>query len=162
MTMRRIVFVLISAFATVVMGASAALADSPHFLFANNSISNTTGTLTTSFKEVGLGTGTTSVTITLSADASAVYQCFNNGGNHPKAGNKETVSAALQTSGTFPVRNGQTTGSLSVGPPGPGDFSCPSGQTLFLQSVTYSNTVVSDAAGNSLGATPDPISSGTL
>ena len=32
--MRRIVFVLISAFATVVMGATAALADSPHFLFA--------------------------------------------------------------------------------------------------------------------------------
>jgi hypothetical protein len=73
MTMRRIVFVLISAFATVVMGASAALADSPHFLFANNSISNTTGTLTTSFKEVGLGTGTTSVTITLTANGSAVY-----------------------------------------------------------------------------------------
>jgi hypothetical protein len=72
------------------------------------------------------------------------------------------VSAALQTSGTFPVRNGQTTGSLSVGPPGPGDFSCPSGQTLFLQSVTYSNTNVSDAAGNTFHATPDPISSGTL
>jgi hypothetical protein len=159
--MRRIAFVLISAVATVVMGATAALADSPHFLFANNSVGST-GTLTTSFKEAGLGTGTTSVTITLKADATAVYQCFNNGGNHPKAGNKETVSAALQTSGNFPVRNGQTTGGLSVGPPSQGDFSCPSGQTLFLQTVTYSNTFVSDAFGTTIHATPDPISSGTL
>ena len=159
--MRRLLFVLISAFATVIMGATAALADSPHFLYADNSVGSN-GALTTSFKEAGLGTGATSVAITLKADASAVYQCFNNGGHHPKAGNKETVSSALDTSGTFPVRHGQTTGSLTVGPPGPGDFSCPSGQTLFLQSVTYSNTFVSDASGTTFHATPDPISSGTL
>src|SRR5262249_25466286 len=70
--------------------------------------------------------------------------------------------AALQTSGSFPVSHGQTTASLTVGPPGPGDFSCPSGQTLFLQSVTYSNTFVSDQFGTTAHATPDPISSGTL
>ncbi len=159
--MLRIALVLISAIAAVLIAATAALADSPHFLFADNSVGST-GALTTSFKEAGLGTGTTSVSITLKADSSALYQCFNNGGNHPKAGNKETVSAALQTSGTFPVRNGQTTGSLMVGPPGAGSFSCPSGQTLFLQSVTYSNTIVSDAFGTSIHASPDPISSGTL
>jgi hypothetical protein len=89
------------------------------------------------------------------------HQCFNNGGNHPKAGNKETVTTSLTTTGTFPVRNGQTTGSLSVGPPSQGDFSCPSGQSLFLQTVTYSGITVSDATGNSLGATPDPISGPT-
>lgn len=159
--MRRILFVVISAIAAVMLSATAALADSPHFLFANNSVGSA-GSLTTSFKEAGLGTGTTSVAITLKADGSALYQCFNNGGNHPKAGNKETVSAALQTSGTFPVRHGQTTGSLTVGPPGPGSFACPSGQTLFLQSVTYTNTFVSDASGTTFHATPDPISSGTL
>ncbi len=159
--MRRIALVLISAVAAVILTATSALADSPHFLFANNSV-DSTGALTTSFKEAGLGTGTTSVAITLKADASAVYQCFNNGGNHPKAGNKETVQAALQASGNFPVSHGQTTASLTVGPPGPGSFSCPSGQTLFLQSVTYSNTVVSDQFGTTFNATPDPISSGTL
>jgi hypothetical protein len=161
--MRRIAFVLISAVTTVVMGASAALADSPHFLFANNSISTSTGALTTSFKDAGLGNAVTNVNITLTVDnATAVYQCFNNGGNHPKAGNKGTVSTALQTSGNFPVRNGQTTGSLTVGPPSQGDFTCPSGQSLFLQSVTYSGTTVTDDTGNSLGATPDPISSGPI
>lgn len=118
--------------------------------------------MTTSFKEVGLGTGATSVTITLSADATALYQCWNKGGHHPKAGNKETVNSEVQASGNFPVSNGQTTASLSVGPPGPGEFSCPGGQTLYIESVTYSNTIVMDAFGNSIDASPDPISSGPL
>jgi len=164
--MRRIVVVLISALAGLVLTAAPALASaggggSPHFQFADNSVSGT-GTLTASFKEVGLGTGVSSAVISLTADATALYQCFNNGGHHPKAGNKETVQAHLQTSGTFPVSNGNTAGSLSAGPAGPGSFGCPSGQTLFLQSVTYSNTIVSDAFGHSIDASPDPISSGTL
>jgi hypothetical protein len=161
--MRRIAFVLISAVATMVMTATAALADSPHFLFANNSVSTSTGALTTSFKDAGLGTGVSSIQITLSVDnATAVYQCFNNGGNHPKAGNKETVSTSLTTTGTFPVRHGQTTSDISAGPPSQGDFSCPSGQSLFLQSVTYTGTNVSDATGNTFHATPDPISTGPI
>lgn len=97
--------------------------------------------------------------------ATAVYQCFNNGGNHPQAGNKETVSTSLTTSGTFPVRNGQTTGIISAGPPSQnanGPFSCPPRQTLFLQSVSYSGITVMSAAGDSLGATLDPISNTTL
>jgi hypothetical protein len=148
---------------TLALGSQAALADSPHFLFADNSVSSSTGALTTSFKDAGLGTGTTSIQITLTVDnATAVYQCFNNGGNHPKAGNKETLSTSLSTTGDFPVRNGQTTGSLTVGPPSQGDFACPSGQSLFLQEVTYSGTNVSDATGNTFHATPDPIGSGPV
>ncbi len=161
--MRRIAVVLMSAVFGVAMAATPAFADSPHFLYADNSVSSSTGALTTSFKDAGLGTGTTSIQITLTvANATAVYQCFNNGGNHPKAGNKETVSTSLSTTGNFPVRHGQTTASLTVGPPSPGDFSCPSGQSLFLQEVTYSGTYVSDETGNSFHATPDPISSGPI
>jgi hypothetical protein len=161
--MRRITVVLMSAVFGVSMAATPAFADSPHFLFADNSVSGSTGALTTSFKDAGLGTGTTSIQITLTVDnATAVYQCFNNGGNHPKAGNKETVSTSLSTTGEFPVRHGQTTASLTVGPPDPGDFSCPSGQSLFLQEVTYSGTNVSDETGNTFHATPDPISTGPI
>jgi hypothetical protein len=40
--------------------------------------------------------------------------------------------------------------------PWPGKFSCPSGQTLSLQSARDSNTFVCDASGNTLGATPRP------
>jgi hypothetical protein len=114
-----------------------ALADSPHFLFANASIDSSTGALNVSFKEAGLGTTVTTEQVTLHvATATAVYQCFNKGGQHPQAGNKETVQTSLTTSGAFPVRNGQTTGTISAGPPSPGTFTCPSGQSLFLQSGT--------------------------
>jgi hypothetical protein len=147
-------------FLTLVAGLAVpvALADSPHFLFANASVSTSTGALTVDFKDAGLGTGVSTVAITLHVDtATANYQCFNNGGNHPKAGNKETVSKSLTVTGNFPVSHGQTTGSLSTGPPDQGSFSCPSGQTLYLVGVvSYSGITVSDVTGNSLGATPDP------
>jgi len=161
--MRRFAIAVLLALLMLVLAVSAAFADSPHFLFATNSVSTSTGALTVSFKDAGLGTGTTSIQITVTVDtATAVYQCFNNGGNHPKAGNKETVSMSLSTTGTFPVSHGQTTANLTVGPPSQGSFACPSGQSLFLQSVTYSGITVSDATGNTLGATPDPAASGPI
>jgi len=138
--------------------AQAALADSPHFLFASNSINTSTGALNTAFKEVGLGTGTTSVNITLTADATATYQCYNKAGNKPQGVPKTSGPSGVSGSAAFPVRNGQTTGTAVAGPLGPGDFSCPPGQRRFLDAVTYSNTVLTDAFGNSINATPDPIS----
>ncbi len=150
-------------FFTVLLSAQAALADSPHFLFANSSISSSTGALNVNFKETGLGNTVSTEHVTLTVDtATAVYQCFNNGGNHPKAGNKETVSSSLTTEGTFPVRNGSVTATIPAGPPSQGDFACPSGQSLFLQSVTYSGITVTGSAGDFLGATPDPIDSGPI
>ena len=154
--------VALAVFLAIGLTAGIALADSPHFLFANSSVSTTTGALSVSFKEVGLGNTATTEQVTLTVDtATAVYQCWNNGGHHPKAGNKETVSTSLTTTDTFDVRNGQTTGTISAGPPSQGDFACPSGQTLFLESVTYSGITVTGSAGDSLGATPDPVG-GTL
>jgi hypothetical protein len=161
--MRRIAAIVAALFGLAIAMATPAFADSPHFLNANSSISTSTGALSVSFKEVGLGNTVSTEQVTLTvATATADYQCFNNGGNHPKAGNKETVSTSLTTTGTFPVRNGQTTGSISAGPPSQGAFACPSGQSLFLQSVTYSGITVSGSAGDSLGATPDPISTGAI
>ncbi len=156
--MRRIAFVLISAVATVVMTATAALADSPHFLYANNSINTSTGALNTAFKEAGLGTGTTSVGITLSADATATYQCWNKAGNKPQGVPKTFGPSNVTGSANFPVRNGQTSGTLVAGPLSQGTFSCPPGQILFLDAVSYSNTQVTDQFGNTIHATPDPIS----
>src|SRR6266487_1910559 len=144
-TMRRLKYGIVLLFAlSLIVGFSlTALADSPNFHFANSSVSTSTGALSVSFKEAGLGTTVSTEQVTLTVDnATAVYQCFNNGGHHPKAGNKETVSTSLSTTGNFPVRNGQTTGSLTVGPPSQGDFSCPNGQSLFLQEVTYTGTNV--------------------
>ena len=147
--MRRFSVAALVMLVSVLAVVPAAQADSPHFITASASI-NDAGQLVCTFKEAGLGNTLTTANISCSADATAVYQCFNNGGNHPKAGNKETVGGPVSNSGTFPVRNGQTTGSLTVDPPGPGGFTCPSGQTLYLQSVSYTNIVLSGE-----GATAD-------
>jgi hypothetical protein len=159
---RRLLVLLAAAFGTLVIGVTSAFADSPNFHYANSSI-DSAGTLSVSFKETGLGTTSSTEAVTLSvAVATAEYQCWNGGGNHPQAANKETVSVSLSTTGTFPVRNGQTTGTLSVGPPSQGAFACPPGQQLFLQSVSYAGITVTGSAGDSLGATPDPVSSGPV
>jgi hypothetical protein len=148
--MRKFTALVASAFAVAALAfAPAAFADSPHFIKASATI-NSSGQLVCSFKEAGLGSTLTTANVSCSADATAVYQCFNNGGKHPQAGNKETVGGPVSNDGTFPVRNGQTTGSITVSPPGPGDFSCPNGQSLFLESVSYTNIVLSGE-----GATAD-------
>jgi hypothetical protein len=148
--MRKFTALVASAFAVAALAfAPAAFADSPHFIKASATI-NSSGQLVCSFKEAGLGSTLTTANVSCSADATAVYQCFNNGGNHPQAGNKETVGGPVSNDGTFPVRNGQTTGSITVNPPGAGDFSCPNGQSLFLESVSYTNIVLSGE-----GATAD-------
>ena len=149
---------LAAAFSIVALAfAAPALADSPHFLFATNSI-DSTGALNTAFKEVGLGTGTTSVGITLTADATATYQCYNKAGNKPQGVPKTSGPSGVSGSADFPVRNGQTTGTAKAGPLGPGTFGCPPGQLLFLDAVSYSNTQLTDQFGNTIHATPDPIS----
>ena len=129
------------------VGVATAHADSPHFIQASAGIDNA-GNLTVSFKEVGLGNTVTTEAITANADATAVYACINGGGKHPKATNKATVSGPVSGGGSFPVRNGSTSGTLTVSPPGPGSFSCPSGQTMVLVSVSYTNVSVAGAAGD--------------
>jgi hypothetical protein len=145
--MRRILFVFVVMLATAALAVPAALADSPHFIRASASIDNS-GNLVCTFKEVGLGNTATTEFVTCSADATAVYACLNGGGNHPQAANKETVSGPVGGGGEFDVRNGQTTGSITVAPPGPGSFSCPNGQTLVLASISYSNISLTGSAGD--------------
>jgi hypothetical protein len=135
--------------------AATALADNPHFLSAKASVDGS-GNLVCSFKEAGLGTTVATENVTCSADATAVYACLNGGGNHPKAANKATVSGPVSGGGAFPVRNGQTTGDISVGPPAAGDFSCPNGQRLVLASVCYANVTLTGEAGDTATATPNP------
>src|SRR5512145_807304 len=74
------------------------------------------GGLLVSFVEVGLGNNV-GIDYVVTADASATYACGN---------------------------NGRVTASLPVAPLGPGELSCPSGQTLFLTEVSYTNVVLTD------------------
>jgi hypothetical protein len=143
--MRRL-SILFAALLALTLSAPA-FADSPHFLSSSASIDNV-GNLVCSFKEAGLGNTLTTEAVTCSADATANYACINGGSNHPKAANKETVSGPVSGGGNFPVRNGSTSGSITVGPPSAGTFSCPTGQTLVLASVCYSNIVLEGLAGD--------------
>lgn len=144
----RFLLPLICIVSLLLVGGAVALADSPHFISASAFLDTTTGNLTAVFKEAGLGSTLASEHITLSAQASATYACINGGGNHPQAGNKETVNGPVSSSGEFTVRNGQTTGSLTLTPPGSGDFACPNGQTLELASVSYADVLLTGLAGD--------------
>jgi hypothetical protein len=145
--MKRASIVFAGALALTLAGfasAGSALATSgAHFFTTSASVSDS-GALVVSWDEAGVGQAT--VNYTISADGTATYACINGGGNHPKATNKATVNGPVAASGTFPrTKNGRVTGSLSAGPPGPGSFSCPSGQSLVLASVTYDHIVLTDA-----------------
>ncbi len=106
--MRRAVILLPAAAAlttVAVVAAPSAWAGSPHFISSATTVSVSGNTLSVSGKEAGLG-DETQVNDVLSATA----LCINGGGNHPKAVNKESVSAAFTT----PVQNGKADFSLSV------------------------------------------------
>jgi hypothetical protein len=61
---------------------------------------------------------------------------------------------------TVPVHNGRAQPNIAVNPAGPGSFSCPGGQTLYLVSACYSNIsfTVSDATVTDAG----PVCSGPI
>jgi hypothetical protein len=145
--MRRIAIAVLIAMLMLALSVATAFASSPHFISASASVDNA-GNLVATFKEAGLGTTVSTETINLSADASATYACINGGGKHPQATNKATVSGPVSGTGMFPVRNGQTTGSITTAPPGPGSFGCPSGQKLVLASVSYTNVTLTGLAGD--------------
>ncbi|HEY0680862.1 MAG TPA: hypothetical protein VGD45_00885 [Steroidobacter sp.] len=133
----------IAASATV-LGTSLAFAISPHFLRASDSIDFDTGEFTCSWKEVGLGNNAL-ITYVCSASATATFVCINHGGRNPSAANKTTVEADVGATGTFPsTKNGSITASLTVEPPGPGEFSCPPGQSMGLAQVSYTNVLLTD------------------
>src|SRR5262245_2127013 len=136
--------VSIASAVSLALGIGAALADSPHFIKATGTINNVTGTLACSWKEAGLGDNL-NINYTCAGDGTAVYVCVNRGGANPSAKNKTTVSGPVTASGTFNSgKNGQITASLTLSPPGPGSFSCPSGQSLEIASVIYTHIVLTD------------------
>ncbi|KAK3896947.1 hypothetical protein C8A05DRAFT_20193 [Staphylotrichum tortipilum] len=122
-----------------------ASAQSPHFLSQGAGATiNPDGSLTATWKEVGLGNNQL-ITYMVTAGATAQYACINGGGQHPKALNKETVQGPLSTTVELKAtKNGAVDGSVPLGPLGPGNFNCPSGQMRVLTKVCYSNVMVKD------------------
>ncbi len=100
---RRILFILVGIAFVGVLAATGAWAGSPHFVSCSATPSG--NTLEVDGKEAGLG-DEAQVHIVVTATA----LCINNGGNHPRAVNKESVSAE----GQFPVQNGKAIFSLTL------------------------------------------------
>jgi len=126
--MRRLLVLLVVAIAGGV--TSVALGASPHFV-TGPTVSKGTNAVTVTAKVAGLGNVPTA-DFTLSGTATANYGCFNKGGNHPSATNKEGPST-ISVPGTFPVRNGSTTVRLTLELPA-STLSCPPGQHTELMS----------------------------
>src|SRR6266567_6101702 len=124
--------------------AGIALAQSPHFISASASGPDSDGNLIVSFKEAGLGSNAT-ISYIAAANATATYACINGGDKNPKATNKQSVGGPVATPGTFSSgKNGSISQSLTVEPPSPGSFSCPSGQTMVLADVSYTDVSITD------------------
>lgn len=140
--MKRLLYAVATGLAVFALASGVANADNPHFVNASASVQGSN--VAVNFKEAGLGNNVT-VTIEASALISATYGCFNGGGNHPKAANKETVTGLVSKSGEFTSgKNGSITGTILLPAPGPGGFMCPNGQRLALMGVTLANGTITD------------------
>jgi hypothetical protein len=154
--------ILIATAALVVMlaMATAATAQSPHFIRADADVSG--ANLVVSWKEAGLGDNVL-IHYVASADATATYVCVNRGGGNPSASNKTTVSGPVSAEGDFSSgKNGNITASLTVGPPSSGSFSCPPGQSLQLAQATYTNVSITDTTNGITESIPGTFSTGCL
>ena len=131
--------------------ATAASAAAPKFHSASSSV-DSSGRLTVSFDERGLGNENIDYTVT--ATANATWACINGGGKNPSAANKRTIASQVSASGSFEPKNGRVVASLTTAAPNAGGFSCPSGQRLVLAGVSYTNIVLTDTTNGVSTAVP--------
>jgi hypothetical protein len=103
--MRRVFLLVGLALAIAAFAAPVTWAGSPHFINNEFSVTRDGNSLTVSGKEAGLGD---EAQVNIQVTATAL--CINPGGKHPKAVNKESVSAE----GQFPVQNGKAEFSLTL------------------------------------------------
>lgn len=126
--MKRFIIVATAVLATLMLGNTVAFAGSPHFV-RSISVTRSDDSITVSGKEAGLG-NEDQVHIVVEATA----LCINGGGRHPRAVNKEDVSAA----GDFPVQNGKAEFSLTL--TAVFDPSCSPPMTVQFTDITVTDT----------------------
>jgi len=145
--MKRTLLATVGFFALATMLVGTTWAQSPNFHYANSSLDTGTACLDVSFKETGLGgAGFTSDVYTLSCSTiNYTVGCVNKGSKLvqgvPKSGTTQGFS-----SGTFDIRNGQTTGFLALCPanvtlPNPG---CTGSQQEVILAASYRGCTLSE------------------
>lgn len=138
--MRRTLFALAAVVATAALAAPAAFADSPHYI-KGPTVTVSGNSLTVSWKAAGLGNTVTSADFSLTGTANVTSQCFTKTGN-PVNGVPKSETVDVDVSGTFPVRNGSVTGSLTVSPLS--TLKCTGNQHVEIQSVSFDLTLAGD------------------
>jgi hypothetical protein len=103
MKIKRRILTLVTVLMISALAVTPVFAGSPHFTTVD--VTRDGNSLTVTGKEAGLG-NETQVHIEVSAEA----QCINPGSKHPKAANKESLSAE----GDFPVQNGKANFTLTL------------------------------------------------
>jgi hypothetical protein len=131
--MRRFMIASVVAFATLMLGSTAALAANAHVV--GSPTENLSGnSLTVGAKVAGLGNTTEAADFSLIGEATVSSRCFTKSGNQPQAANKqETID--VNTTETFPVRNGSANPTFTISPLS--TLECPKGQRVVIQSLTY-------------------------
>jgi hypothetical protein len=139
--MRKFMALASSAFAVAALAfAPAAFADSPHYV-KGPTATVSGNSLTVSWKAAGLGNTVTSADFSLTGTANVTSQCFTKSGN-PVNGVPKSEIVDVNVSGTFDVRNGQTTGSLTVSPLS--TLTCTGNQQVRILSVSFDLTLTGD------------------
>jgi hypothetical protein len=131
----RVGVITIGVFMALMLTASSAWAVSnAHFVGTPTATLNADGSLTVQGKVAGLGQVNE-----IHVDVTADVACINPGSKHPKAANKEAITAG----GNFPVQNGKANFSVTTGVPDIAP-SCSPPMTLQYSNVTVTVTTVPD------------------
>jgi type V secretory pathway adhesin AidA len=140
---RKLITLVASIFAALTVlavWASPAMADSPHYVKGPTATVEG-NSLVVSWKAAGLGNTVTSVDFTLAGTVTTSSQCFTKSGN-PVNGVPKSETVDVNATGTFPVRNGQVTGSLTVAPIS--TLTCTGNQQVRILSATFDLTLTGD------------------
>ena len=130
--MSRFMRSLVLSVVAMAMTASLVFAASPHVVGSPN-VSQSGNSLTISASIAGLG-NVPSATFTLAGTVDVFSRCYNRGGNKPQADNKQETLAVNSTA-TFPVRNGRTNASFTISPLS--TLQCPGSQVVVIESFSY-------------------------
>jgi hypothetical protein len=139
--MRKFMALVASAFAVAALAfAPAAFADSPHYV-KGPTATVSGNSLVVSWKAAGLGNTVTSVDFALTGTVTTTSQCFTKSGN-PVEGVPKSETIDVNATGSFPVRNGQTTGSFTISPLS--TLTCTGNQHVVILSATFDLTLTGD------------------
>jgi hypothetical protein len=138
--MRKFMALVASAFAVAALAFAPAALAAPHYV-TGPTATVSGNSLTVSWKAAGLGNTVESVDFALTGSATVTSQCFTRSGN-PVQGVPKTETIDVNVTGTFPVRNGQTTGSLTVSPLS--TLTCTGNQVVRILDVDFNLTLTGD------------------